>query len=191
MLLKKTTNHSAPGPTSHTWAILKWAWEADADCITNLLVACPHAGHHPSQWKEATVCVIPKPKQADYMMAKNYCPISLLKCMGKLLKNVAVHLIYSDLTNFLLVPTNQYGRWVSSSTLDAGIALLHDIQSAQKASLKAGLLLFDIQGFFDNINCSQLVQIIKNLGFVLEIVAWCKSFLQNRMVRLHFNGRTS
>ena len=87
-------------------------------------------------------------------MAKNYCPISLLECMGKLLEKVVVHWIYSNLTNFSLVPTNQYGRWVSSSMLDAGLALLHDIQSAQKASLKAGLLLFNIQGFFNNINCS-------------------------------------
>ena len=100
------------------------------------------------------VCVIPKPKQADYMMAKNYHPISLLKCMGKLLEKVVAHLIYSNLTNFSLVPTNQYGGQVSSSMLDMGLALLHDIQSAQKASLKAGLLLFDIQGFFDNINHS-------------------------------------
>ena len=87
-------------------------------------------------------------------MAKNYHPISSLECMGKQLKKVVVHLIYSNLTNFLLVPINQYGGQVSSSMLDVGLALLHDIQSAQKASLKAGLLLFDIQGFFDNINCS-------------------------------------
>ena len=81
------------------------------------------------------VCVIPKLKQADYTIAKNYCPISLLKCMGKLLKKVVVHLIYSNLTNFSLVPTNQFGRWVSSSMLDTGLALLYNIQSAQKAGL--------------------------------------------------------
>ena len=78
-----------------------------------------------------------------------YTPVT-----GKLLEKVVVHLIYSDLTNFSLVPTNQYGGQVSSSMLDAGLTLLHDIQSAQKAGLKAGLLLFDIQGFFDNINHS-------------------------------------
>ncbi|KAH9994361.1 hypothetical protein BJV74DRAFT_723383, partial [Russula compacta] len=56
--------------------------------ITNLLTACLCTGYHPSQWKEATVCVVPKPNQADYTLAKNFCPILLLECMGKLLEKV-------------------------------------------------------------------------------------------------------
>jgi hypothetical protein len=30
-LLEKANNRSAPGQSGHTWTILKWAWEADAD----------------------------------------------------------------------------------------------------------------------------------------------------------------
>ncbi len=183
-LLGKTTAKSAPGQSGHTWTLLKWAWEADADHMTTLLAACLKAGHHPRPWKEAVVCVILKPGCADYTLAKNFHPISLLECLGKLLEKVVARLIYSDMDKYLLVPTSQFGGWNASSTIDAGLSLLHDIQSAHQAGLYTGLLLFDIQGFFDNVNHEQLTQIIADLGFPPEIVNWCRSFLKDCMVRL-------
>jgi hypothetical protein len=80
---------------------------------------------------------------------------------------------------------------MASSTLDAGLTLLHDIQIAHAAGLRTGLLLFDIQGFFDNVNRDRLVQILADLGFSQELVTWTRSFLAERTVRLKFNRHTS
>ena len=190
-LLKKASNRSAPGQSGHTWTLLKWAWAADADRIVNLFNACLQAGHHPLLWKEAVVCVILKPKRADYSLAKNFRPISLLECLGKLLEKVMAKIIYGDMTKHSLVPTTQFGGRNVSSTLDAGLTLLHDIQAAHQMGLRAGILLFDIQGFFDNINHDRLVATFENLGFAPELVRWCRSFLKDRTVRLRFNGATS
>ena len=190
-LLMKATNRSAPGQSGHTWTLIKWAWEADSDRIVNLLDACLKAGHHPRLWKEAIVSVIPKPKRADYTLAKNFRPISLLECLGKLLEKVVAKLIYRDMSKHDLIPTTQFGGRNASSTLDAGLTLLHDIQSAHQAGLRAGILLFDIQGYFDNINHERLITIFTGLGFAPELVKWCRSFLKDRTVRLKFNGKTS
>ena len=190
-LIKKASAKSAPGQSGHTWTVLKWAWEADADRIVELLEACLRAGHHPRQWKEALVCVIPKPGRADYTLAKNFRPISLLECLGKLLEKVVAKLIYRDMAKHSLVPTMQFGGRNASSALDAGLTLVHDIQSAHQAGLYTGLLLFDIQGYFDHVNHERLTQIVSDLGFAPEIVSWCRSFLSDRTVRLRFNGRTS
>jgi hypothetical protein len=190
-LLKAAANRSAPGQSGHTWALLKWVWEADSERVVNLLEACLRAGHHPRLWKEAVVAVIPKPKRSDYTLAKNFRPISLLECLGKLLEKVVAKLIYRDMTKHNLVPTTQFGGRNASSTLDAGLALLHDIQSAHQAGLRAGILLFDIQGFFDNINHERLETTFTGLGFAPELVSWCRSFLKDRTVRLKFNGKTS
>jgi hypothetical protein len=190
-LLRKAANRSAPGQSGHTWTVLKWAWEADSERIVGLLEACLKAGHHPRLWKEAVVCVIPKPKRSDYTLAKNFRPISLLECLGKLLEKVVAKLIYRDMSKHALIPTTQFGGRNTSSTLDAGLTLLHDIQSAHQAGLRAGILLFDIQGFFDNINHEHLIQIFTDLGFAPELVSWCRSFLKDRTVRLRFSGKTS
>ena len=190
-LIQKASKRSAPGLSGHTWTLIKWVWKADPKRLTNLLQACLRAGHHPSLWKEAVVCVIPKPNRADYTLAKNFRPISLLECLGKLLEKVVAKLIYRDMSKHDLVPTSQFGGRNASSTLDAGLTLLHDVQAAHQSGLRAGMLLFDIQGFFDNINHERLVKVFTDLGFAPELVNWCKSFLKDRTVRLKFNGRTS
>jgi Reverse transcriptase (RNA-dependent DNA polymerase) len=156
-----------------------------------LFEACLTAGHHPKLWKEAVVCVIPKLNCADYTFAKNFCPISLLECLGKLLEKVVARLIYWDMDKHQIVPTTQFGGRNTSSTLDASLALLHNIQSVQPAGLNCSTLLFDIQGFFDNIDHERLVQVLADLGFAPEIICWCRLFLQDCTVRLHFNSRTS
>ena len=152
-----------------------------------LLEGCIWAGYHPKRWKEAIVCIIPKLNWADYTLPKNFHPILLLECLEKLLEKIIAKLIYRDMMKHALIPTNQFGGCNSSSTLDMGLMLLHDIQSAQQAGLKTGLLLFDIQGFFDNVNHNRLTQILEDLEFPLELVLWCKSFIKDRLVRLHFN----
>jgi Reverse transcriptase (RNA-dependent DNA polymerase) len=151
-LPNKAASRSAPGQSGHTWMLIKWTWDADLECMINLLDTCLRAGHYPKPWKEAVVCVIPKPNQVDYMLAKNYRPILLLECLGKLLEKVIVKLIYRDMEKHPLVPTTQFGGRSTSSTLDTGLTILHNIQSAHQAGLKMGLLLFNIQGFFNNIN---------------------------------------
>ena len=77
---------------------------------------------------------------------------------------------------------------MASSTLDTGLTLTHDIQVTHMAGLWTGLLLFDIQGFFDNVNRNRLVQVVADLGFAPELVAWTCSFLANHSVRLKFNS---
>ena len=72
--------------------------------------------------------------------------------MGKLVEKLIAHLLYREIINHNLLPTNQFGGCMASSTLDAGLTLLHDIQTAHAAGLHTGLLLFNIQGFFDNVN---------------------------------------
>jgi hypothetical protein len=108
-LLANTTNKSAPGQSGQTWATLKWVWVADPECLVALFTACLKAGHHPRPWKEAIVCVIPKPNRADYTRAKNFRPISLLECLGKLLEKVVAKIIYREITKHALVPTTQFG----------------------------------------------------------------------------------
>src|SRR6266702_276891 len=45
----------------------------------------------------------------------------------------------------------------TSSCTDAALTLLHDVTLAHRANLKCGILLFDIKGFFDNVNHNRLV----------------------------------
>ncbi len=190
-LLAKMSNISAPGASGYTWQCLKWLWNCDRQCIMTLIEACISVGHHPAEGKNAIICIIPKPGQADYSLPKIFRPISLLDCLGKLIEKVVAHLFYQEIITHDLLPTNQFGGWVASSTLDAGLCLMHDAQTAHAAGLCSGVLLFDICGFFDNVNRARLAQVVEDLGFAPSLVAWTRSFISERTVQLCFNSLLS
>ena len=135
--------------------------------------------------------VVPKPNRTDPTLPKNYRPISLLECLGKLLEKVLSTRILYDINHFKLVPSTQFGGRNASSTVDAGLCLQHDIRTAHASGLVCASLLFDISGFFDNINHQRLIAVFRALGFPPELVRWLQSFLSNHLVALRFNGFTS
>ncbi len=57
--------------------------------------------------------------------------------------------------------------------------------------LKCCILLFDIKGFFDNVNQGRLNPLMDSLGFPRNICGRTCSFLDDRPFRLSFNGATS
>jgi hypothetical protein len=187
-LLKATANKSTPGSLGIGWHLLKKGWEAVQDHLIDVFNTCLVLGHHPARWKEAKVVAIPKPDKLDYSLPKAHRPISLLETMSKLLEKAVAKRMQHDIVAHELIYTNQFGGCAHSSCLDAGLTLLHDIQSAHRAGLKAGILLFDIRGFFDNVNHSRMTAILENLGYPPELVHWSAAFLHDRKVRLSFNN---
>lgn len=135
--------------------------------------------------------MVPKPGKADYSLPKCYRPVALLECMGKLLEKVIAKRISHDITALGLIPTTQFGARPFSSTIDAGLCLTHDIETAHPLGGVCGTLLFDIEGFFDNVNHARLTALVRALGFPPEICAWTTSFLRDRSVRIRFNNFTS
>jgi hypothetical protein len=187
-LLKQMANKSAPGISGIGWDLLKQGWPHCDDLLTNIYSACIRLGHHPIKWKEATVVVIPKLNKTDYSLAKAHRPIFLLKTMSKLMeKAVAKHFQY-DIVKEGLIHTNQFGGRTHLSCLDAGLTLIHDVQVAHAAGLKAGILLFDVKGFFDNVNHMCMMARLQNMGFATELVTWAALFLADRRVKLRFNN---
>ena len=189
--LDGTANQSAPGESGISWEILKMAWPTIADHFVALANACVTTGHHPNEWRRALVVVIPKPGKEDYSAAKSYRPISLIECLSKLLEKVMSKRFLFDIDKFALIPTTQFGTRAFSSTMDAGITLLHDVEHALRSGKKCAALLFDIKGFFDNVHKDRLAATIKNLGYSDGVKAWVLSFLSARRVRMCFNGITA
>ena len=108
--------------------------------------------------------------------------------MGKLVEKTVVRLMYQEIIQWELIPTNQFGSCMALSMVDAGLCLVHNVQNVHAVGLRTGICLFDISGFFDNVNHPRLVQLIHDLGFAPEIICWCDSFLADRRVHLKFNG---
>jgi hypothetical protein len=150
--LQLTSNKSAPGPSGHNYKLIKWTFAAQADCITWIFNACLSQGYHPKAWRRAAIAVVPKPGKEDYSLPKCYRLVALLECLGKLLEKVIAKRLSYDITSLSLIPTSQFGACSHSSTVDAGLCLAHDVETAHTLGSVCSTILFDIQGFFDNVN---------------------------------------
>ena len=111
--------------------------------------------------------------------------------MSKLLEKAIAKCIQHEIITHVLVLTIQYGGRTHSSCLDMGLTLLHDIQVAHAAGLKAGMVLFDVKGFFNLVNHHRMIGILSNLGFSSKVVEWAHVFLAHHKVCLCFNRITS
>jgi hypothetical protein len=132
VLLRLMANKSAPGTSGIGWSLLKKGWEAVKDHLLIIYNACFYLGHHLARWREAKVVVIPKPDKPDYSLPKAHRPISLLETMSKLLEKAVVKRMQYYIVKYKLIQANQFGGRAHSSCLDAGLALLHDVQEAHR-----------------------------------------------------------
>jgi hypothetical protein len=106
---------------------------------------------------------IPKPDKPDYSWPKAHRPISLLETMSKLLEKVVAKQMQHNIVKHELIHANQFGGRAHLLCLNVGLALLHDVQDAHKRGLKVGILLFDVRGFFNNVNHGRMMAILENL----------------------------
>ena len=187
--LGATSNKSAPGWSGIGYKLLKWAFACRPDRLLEVYEAALTLGHHP--WHDAKVVILPKPQRPDYSLPKAYRPISLLECCGKLLEKILAKRIASDINLYSLLPPNQFGSRDYHSAVDAAMCLVHQAEGALSAGRCAATILFDIQGFFDNLNVDRLAHIFRRLGFPPSYGDWLLSFLTNRTVRLTFNSFVS
>ena len=186
--LASTTNSSTPGPSGINYKLLKWAFEAQPGRFVDLYNACLEHGVHP--WTSATVIPVPKPHKPDYSIPKAYRPISLLECCGKLLEKIIAAQVLHDLNTFSILPPNQFGSRDNHSAVDAAMSLVHTAQQGLASGHPVVVILFDIQGFFDNIQKDRTVHLFDILGFPDSVIQWIQAFLSGRSVSLHFNGWT-
>jgi hypothetical protein len=187
--LTDTSNTSAPGPSGIGYSLIKWAFEAVPARFVSLYNACLRHGAHP--WKDTKIIVIPKPAKPDYLVAKAYRPISLLECCGKLLEKVIAKRIIHESNQFGLISPHQFGSRDYHCTNDAILTITHNAQSCIKSGTVGTLILFDIQGFFDNINGDHAVRMLEIMGFSEHLCKWARAFLAPRTACLRFNDASS
>jgi Reverse transcriptase (RNA-dependent DNA polymerase) len=107
-----------------------------------------------------------------------------MECVRKLLEKIMAKCINNDIEHFHLLPITQFGSRLHHSTIDMVATLVHKIQSTCATGHVGALLLFDISGFFDNINPGHMVQILHNKGFPTNVCTWALSFLTGQMASL-------
>jgi ribonuclease HI len=179
----------APGVSQISFQALRWIWQAESDTLYAIIHHCAEAGYHPRPWRTAVAVALRKPRKGDYSAPKSYRLIQLLECLGKVLEKVqATRLSYLVETE-RLVPETQFGGRPGSSTVDAMMSYVEDVEAARNHKLVTSVLTFDISGFFDNVNHNRLLRVLREKRIPLPLIRWVASFLTDRQAAVCLDGK--
>ena len=153
--------HKTPGPSQIGFDILRWAWEANRDIFISLITTCANNGYHPQIWRRSIAIALRKPGKPDYSEPRAYRFIQLLECLGKVLEKTMATRLSHYINDHQLVSPMQFGAQPGSSTTDAALTFIHDIEAACNFGCPTSALTFDIKGFFDFVNHQRLLHVMK------------------------------
>ena len=123
-----------------------------------LFCASLTTGQIPSQWRNAKIILLKKPRKEDYTKAKAWRPISLLATLGKVLESVVAERISHTVKTYGLLPTNHMRAWKKRSAEQALILLQEHIYKAWRSRKVLSLVSFDVKGAYNGVHKDRLLQ---------------------------------
>ena len=121
-------------------------------------------------------------KKGSKTNPSNYRSILLLSLISKIIEKVIHEQTSSFLSNNEIY---QSGFWKNHST-DSCLTFLHDkLLKGFDKGLMTGMILIDHQKAFDTIDHDILLKKLSAIGFSSQTIGWFKSYLSNRLFRVH------
>ena len=145
-------------------------------------------GYMPKQWKLCNIAPIPKPGR-DHTKAKNYRPIALLSCVGKLMERLLSQRLLKYLKQTHLLSENQAGFQSYHNTYELLLKLTeHVYQSYRNNSILEAVFL-DISSAYDSVWRDGLrYKLRNNFQITGRFYWWIDSFFNNRKGRVVIDG---
>ena len=147
-------------------------------------------GYHPRCWRKAKGVILRKPNKPDYSKPKAYRVISLLNCLGKVLERLVARRLGALAETTDLLHPSQLGGRQKKSAIDAALLFYNNIQQQKRKQKATTTIFLDIKGAFDHVLKNKLLEGMRDQGLPCCLLAWTKSFLEERVLELSFNRQT-
>ena len=142
-----------------------------------------------AQWKLSNVT--PILKSGDPSLVNNYCPISLLSLVSKVLKHIVHQRVSEYLRTHHLLSCCQFGFRAGSSTQEDLLSITNDWHLCLSSNHQVGAVIFDIKKAFDSIPHEQILLTLERIGISGSILSRFSNYLSGRTQRVIINGSTS
>jgi hypothetical protein len=178
-----------PGQDGITQEIIAQAYKAIPETFLTIYSRLLSQGYHPKCWRHAIGVAIPKPNKPSYNIPKAYRVISLLKCLGKVSERILAKRLSAMAESGPLLHNSQLGGRQGKSAVDTAMLLTDFIQTNKARHRKTSTVFLDVKGAFDHVSKERLLKILIKLRLPHSIVSWTKSFLEDRVLQLSFDGQ--
>ena len=153
--LSGTKNNLAAGPDGVGYRMIK------AVRVTKLgsevlgeVVAALRGGYIPGRWREMRVVLIPKPGW-DLTQTKNWRPLNLINCIGKLGENVMADRIQEEGSSIL--HHQQYGSVRGRSAVDVLYKSVVKARQSLEGGGSVASAFWDVKGGFQNVRSAEVL----------------------------------
>lgn len=181
---------TSPGPDLISQEVIQKAYSAQPEAIFKIYSTLFNLGYHPRCWRKAKGVILKKTSKPDYSIPKAYRVISLLNCLGKVLERLVARRLSALAETTDLLHPSQLGGRLKKSAIDAALLFYNNIQQRKRKQKTTTTIFLDIKGAFDHVSKNKLLEGMRDQGLPCCLLAWTKSFLEDRVLQLSFDGQT-
>lgn len=173
--------YKSAGPDGITPKMLQTTADIIVPLLTNILSSCINLVYIPQAWREVKVVFIPKAGKTNHWTPKDYRPISLSSFVLKIMEKILDLHIRSIFNRDIICETQH--AYVKGKSVDTA---LHDLVGRIESSLHYGqytlAAFLDIEGAFNNVKLSAIVDSLVKLGVEKPIYSWISMMLKTRVI---------
>ena len=144
-------------------------------------------GYVPERWRGARPVLIPKVGKSDYSSPRSFRPISLTSFLLKGMERVIVwYLEEIGVVDALSRHQHAFRKGRSTSSCISEV-----VDSVESVILRGDLapgVFFDIEGAFDNVQTSKVVEGLRAKKVPPNIIKWYGHYLTTRFVQASLGG---
>jgi hypothetical protein len=141
----------APGPDKLSFGAIRLIWKGDRARVMRLTRMAIRMGRHPVVWMQASGVAIHTPCKDDYTKLETYRSITLLSCIGKVVKKVVTELLSEEAERWAMLSDDQCGSRKGRSAIGAAAGMVDSAHAAWMNSHIPGVLLMDIKAAFPSV----------------------------------------
>jgi hypothetical protein len=189
-ILQNLDANKASGPDEVSTRLLKQTSEQIAPSLARIFNYSLQTGRFLGIWKEANVTPLYKNKR-DREDLKNYRPVSLLSCIGKVMERCVHNQVFNFFIRNNLLSKYQSAFMPGSSTIRQMLELYHQIQTAMDNSRDMRFIFLDISKAFDKVWHKGIIAKLHRSGIRGKLLNWFKGYLSGRKQKVVHEGSAS
>ena len=150
------------------------------------VVAALRGGYIPARWQDMKVVLIPKPGR-DLTQTKNWRPLNLINCVGKLGEKVVADGIQEE--GSLILHHQQYGLVCRRSAGDVLYKSVVEARQCLEGGGSVGSAFWDIKGSFQNVQGAAVLGRLAGCGPLRCWVSWLRRFMSPTEFEVAWDGK--